>query len=309
MKWVKMGWGDDFLDERLPGLKYNVSFKNAVYSDSTPLEISKRVIEEISQTYPPPYTLMCSGGIDSQTMLWFWHNSGVPFRVLSVVYKNSDDGTNFNDHDLEQLKEFADRYQIPVQYKDFDIINFLENDLVTYATKYECTSPQITAHMAMSEGIDGTVIFSGNFRKHVDYTYTVLGLKRYADISKRNFIPYFLLHDKELAVSIDKYITSAKQPDVSKILDKHERNAAHYKNRVDLLQYAQIPVISQPNKLTGFEIIKNYYDEKSKRLNLIPWMERIKYKMFNSKRAFDILFRYRLTEIIKYEDLVRFSND
>lgn len=294
MKWVKMGWGEDFLSERRPGLIYHVSYKNAVYSDKNPLEISKRVIEEISQNYPPPYTLMCSGGIDSQTMLWFWHNSGVPFKVLSVLYKNTDDDTNFNDHDIEKLREFANKYQIPVHYKDFDIINFLENDLWTYATKYECSSPQITAHMAMSEDIEGTVIFAGNFIEGSEgYNYTILGLKRYADTSGRSIIPYFLMHDAELAGSINKYRPSPSS----------RNNLNDYEVAVAYLHNGEIPVIPQKEKLTGFEKIKDYYDEKNKKLNLVSWKEKCNYKN-DSKRVFDLVFRYRLRDKLKYDDRI-----
>ena len=305
-----MGWGEDYLLERQSNLQFHVSYKNAKYTDVPPTTVALRVIKEISEKYPPPYHLMCSGGVDSQTMLWFWKNSGVPFTAVSITYYNSIDGAVFNNHDQEQLVEFADRFQIPIQYKNFDIINFLENKLVDYAVKYKCTSPQICTHMAMSEDLEGTVIFSGNFKMTSYYDYTIFGLKRYAEISGRNIIPYFLLYDSELAVSIEKYRDLATQKDPYKNSSYNNFDQAKsiiYDNKINLLHYAGIPVIPQTMKLSGFEKIKDFYDIKSKELKMLSFKDRIKYGNFPSKRAFDLLFRYKLTDLIKYNDVVNFE--
>ena len=202
------------------------------------------------------------------------------------------DNVVYNEHDLEQLEQFSLKYNIPVQYKDFDPIEFVETDLYSYASKYQCTSPQICTHMKMSEEITvGTIIFSGNFSAHSNYDYTIFGIKRYADISGRSIIPFFFLHDAELAGVINR-INS--QEAYSETYDSYLRKIAN-------LRKAEIPVIPQADKYTGFEKIKEYYDKQKDR---VTTHERIKFSNMPSKRIFDILFRYRLTDTIKYKDKI-----
>lgn len=290
MKWLKAGWGEDFSPVFNKKEKYRISFENMIKSSDDIVVVANRAIKKITESYPPPYTLMVSGGIDSQTMLWLWIQSKVPFNAVSFRYLNADKTGYLNDHDLVELKQFSEIHNIDVTYKDFDVIHFLENDLQQVAEKYQCTSPQICTHMKMSENIkEGTIIFSGNFASDtLHYDYTIFGLKRYADNSRRNIIPFFLLHDRELAGAV-----------------QHQKQYPRYLDRVAALLALNIPAIPQPLKLTGFEKIKDYYDDQSVRVN--P-REKIKYSNMPSKRVFDVLFRYRLTEKIKYQDPIIFLN-
>jgi hypothetical protein len=269
--------------------QYHIDLINANPTRTPLLDVARRVITEISSSYPPPYHLMVSGGVDSQSMLWLWMNSGVEFIPISIRY-TLNDGTIFNDHDLLQLDEFAVKHKLNIDYKNFNILKFLENDLWDYAEKYQCTSPQITTHMAMSEMVTtGTVIFSGNFIAHAVYDYTILGLERYANMSNRNIIPFFLTHDPELASGLIQY--------------EKPNNCIKYASKVLTLQKAGIPVIPQNNKLTGFEKIKDFYDNCH-----VTGAERIKYANKPSKRNFDIMFRYRLEDKIKYVDKILYHN-
>ena len=78
----------------------------------------------------------------------------------------------------------------------------------------------------------------------------------------------------------------------------------NYTDRVAAVLQLGIPIISQPQKQTGFEKIKEYYDDQPARVN--P-REKLKYSNKPSKRVFDILFRYRLTDKIKYQDQIVFT--
>lgn len=289
MNWMRFGWGPEFVQTFDPNLPFHIDVSQIIYSNKPLLEISSRVIKEISERYPPPYNLMLSGGMDSQIMLWCWLNSGIDFNAISVKYVSKECDGILNEHDLYELELFAKQHNIDVAYKEFDVISFLENNLETYATQYQCTSPQICTHMCMGEMItDGTVIFSGNFMYDFNYTYTILGLKRYADISKRSIIPFFLLHDPELAGAL-RYLNPIKK----------DYSLEKFDNYNKLLG---APVVPQPKKQTGFETIKNYYDTRTDLV--VPVRLRLKYANMPSKRKFDLLFRYSLMEKIKYVDEV-----
>jgi len=288
MNWIKFGWSRDFNHDFNPSIPFFIDLSNKIKTNKTLLEISTRVINEIAKKYPAPYHLMLSGGMDSQLMLWCWLNSGIDFVPVSIKYTGAPEFKEIlNEHDLIELDSFAKNNKIDIQYKYFDVINFLENDLETYAIKYQCTSPQICTHMKMSEMIlDGTVIFSGNFTTGLSYSYTIWGLKRYAEVSKRNIIPFFFLHDAELA----------NLPVLPTNEDKY--------SDIKFSSYTNLgaPVIPQPKKQTGFEVIKDYYDTR-KDLIVSPRI-RLKYASMPSKRKFDLLFRYMLMEKVKYVDQV-----
>jgi hypothetical protein len=291
MDWIRFGWGLEFSQTFDPKIPFYVDTTNLIKSNKSLLEVSTRVIKEITEKYPPPYHLMLSGGMDSQIMLWCWLNSDISFHPVSVKYTGAPEFKQIlNEHDLIELEQFATNHDIPIDYYYFDIINFLENDLKNYATKYQCTSPQICAHMCMSEELSGgTIIFSGNFARDFNYTYTILGLKRYADTSGRSVIPFFLLHDPELAG----------------VLPQAPGNGNNYSTKkYEAYSKLGVPVIPQPGKQTGFEVIKDYYDTRKDLV--VPPKIRIKYANMLSKRKFDLLFRYMIMEKIKYVDQIAY---
>jgi hypothetical protein len=291
MDWMKFGWGENFSPTFSPESNFHVDISNIRHSNKNLLEVSRRVITDIISKYPPPYYLMVSGGVDSQALLWCWINSGIDFTPVSVRYVGAPEYRSvLNQHDLDELNTFSTNHKLSVKYIDFDIIEFLEKDLETFAVTYQCTSPQLCTHMRISELVsDGTVIFSGNFMRDVFYTYTILGLKRYADITKRNIIPFFLLYDRELAGLRGN--------------NNYERG---YKEKVRFYKDLGIPIVPQTNKLTGFEVLKDYYDTRTDLV--VTTKEKLKYAKKDSKRKFDILFRYRLGDKIDYQDEIVIVN-
>ena len=251
------------------------------------LESLVAYVHRISDTYPSPFTLFVSGGIDSQAMLYVWKLSGVPFNAVHIRY----DG--FNDHDIDECKQFCEREQIELAYLDFDIVDFLENRLDYYATAYQCASPQLCTHMAFSELVkEGTKIFSGNipYPGKLAIDNTIFGLQRYATISKSSIIPFFLMSDASVAKAS---VLRLKAND-----DKLDPfTSATYLFKCDWYKVLGIPVIPQSNKLTGFERLKDYYDAFGDRVT--PKMK-LAHSSLPSKRVFDQLFRNKY--LIKFKN-------
>ena len=242
---------------------------------------------------------MCSGGIDSQAMLWAWYKSNVPFKVVTFRYVD-DNGDVYNSHDIDYIFEFAKLLNVEVEVKDFAPFPFFETEMVTYAKKYWCDSPQITLHMKLSEMItEGTVIFSGSFEMTEKLNYTILGLQRYAIKTSRPIIPFFFKYNQEIGAAlystpkqVEKYFY-----DEAVRLSDNGKIQIHYLLKVRLFHYHGFPIIPQPKKYSGFEKIKDYYDKIPK---LVSTLERIKYADKPSKRVFDIVFRYRLADTIGF---------
>jgi hypothetical protein len=274
--WIGYGWGSTFEDVWTKGSRLHVSLTYNIAEYYRPATAAIHAVRHIVDNYPAPYNLMCSGGIDSQTMIWAWIISGVPFNIVSIRYVS--DGMCFNEHDLIELTQFTNLHNLKVDYREFDVISFLENDLSYVATTYECESPQFATHIKMTELVKtGTIMFSGNYFYHnVPMSLNVLSLQRYAqhtDTADRKTIPIFFMHTPEVGMSFSAFIDK---------LGPHP-------TRGNIYRAAGFPVIDQPKKLNGFERLKEYYDKYDNRIDRLT---RFKYGNKPSKRAFDLLFRY-----------------
>jgi hypothetical protein len=244
----------------------------------------KNYIDRIVATYPAPYTIFATGGVDSQAVIQMWRKSGYEFNVVSVRYNN-----NFNEHDLETLKEFSEKFNVDVRYIDFDIVDFLENKLEEYVLKYRCNSPHICTHMAISELVpEGTVIFSGNIPQSniIEFTVDLLPFYTYRDMSRPSLIPFFLMEDQDIA--------GAYLREDIKIM-KNYSGLTQYENKCNMYNQLGLFVIPQKNKLTGFEKLKEYYQPQQ---HLVNRQLRLKSSGYPSKWVFDIVFRYKWYNII-----------
>ena len=248
-----------------------------------PIEAGIKAVFNITKKYPPPYDLLVSGGVDSQTMIWVWLQSGIPFNVVHYSYQEE------NQHDTENIIKFCQTLNIDLQIYNFDAREFITNkELFDYAERYDCASPHILTYMKLVEHHENTVVMSGNYFQYgsCGINYTIFGLDRFSKIQKNNFIPFFLISTPELAYSF----TNMNEEILSKI-DK----VGDYDYTTKCLCYEQIgiPIIPQTHKVTGFEKIKTSFDNT----HVDPKLK-IKYASMPSKRPFDLLYRYALFDRI-----------
>lgn len=260
-----------------------VDFTVTNYKNLDVIEACQSTVNNILINYPAPYHIMISGGIDSQAMLYAWNLYGKDFIPTTVIYNEK-----FNLHDIEHIENFTKGKDFKINYLKFDLLSFLQNEYDTYSEEFRCSSPCISAYIKMTENLNGTVIFAGDFlsQNGARLTDAILGLYR-ASLIRKNLIPYFFLHTPELAYS---FLKSIKKIDYYKLSD--------YNKKVFLYQENGIPVIPQKTKISGFEKVKDYYDEHY--YDLIPKLHRLKYANKPSKRTFDLLYRYPYEE--KYND-------
>lgn len=288
-----MRWGKDS-SVFSPSLPCVFDFSNAVYSNRKPIDVAISAVHETVANNPGPFTLFVSGGVDSQAMLYAWYLSGAKFVALNVQYVSN--GVFFNEDDCADLHAFAGKYGIPIQTRQLDILSFLESELPVLSKTYYCTSPQICTHMKMTDFVDeGTCVFSGNFiGLGAPLDFTILGLARFASYQSRvNLIPYFFLSHPELSVSFLAGINTCDQ------------FLSPYEQKCQLYQRGGLPVIPQHTKLTGFEKIKEYFDDKE---HLVSKMDRLRFANRPSKRIFDIKYRYKLSEHVRYVDTIHTIN-
>lgn len=257
-----------------------------------PLFWAVDAVNKIVQTYPPPYKVFVSGGVDSQAMLWAWHKSGHKFTACHFDY-----GNDLNYHDRKYLEKFLKKNKletdIELEIIPFDAVNFItSSELPVLAKKYDTVSPQILTYIKLADITNGTVIFAGNFIdriKNASLTYTILGMKRYSDQNTNKIVPFFFMHTPQLAYSFYKSSGSMRMDE------------RYYLDKVELYHRHGFPVVAQPNKKTGFEKIKLLFDhiEISANMRLC----RAEQKSF---RPFDFLYRYsNYHHTGEYTDIVK----
>lgn len=246
-------------------------------NDICGLKAAKKAILNIQKNYPPPYHIMLSGGVDSQAMLYSWKLFGSNFIPYSVIY---DKNLFFNNHDLKTLNEFSKINNIEITYYEFDILNFYKNNYHNVALEFECSSPQIATYIEMTKNLPGTVIFSGTWLSKPKFLYNRVQHSLTLYSRKRNCIPFFFLSDPDLAYSGIKLNLNLKRGTTDEV----------YIDKVEGYHKAGFPVIPQEKKFTGFEKIKDYYDDNF--WNQATPKMRLTYNYKPSQRTFDILLRY-----------------
>jgi hypothetical protein len=273
--WIKYGWGSGLSKEYSSGAKLHIDFSNYNTPEKilSPSEAAIDAVYKIAENYPGPYTLMCSGGVDSQTMILSWLASGVPFEIMSIRYIS--DNIFFNEHDLVALSDMAKLHRLTINYQDLDIVSFLENDLTQFNNVSDFGSPQFATHAKFSDFVpSGTILYSGNVLGH-NYaqinSYYALGGHRHAiniETKYKKIIPFFLLHTPDLAYS--------------------------FLNNPEILDPNIFPIQCPPlQKFNGFEKIKEYYDKYFDRITVAQKLKAVNYSgLIVSSRVFDLLFRY-----------------
>lgn len=235
-------------------------------------------VNHIVENYPPPYLIFASGGLDSQAVIYSWLKSGHDFQVVSIRYND-----NLNDHDLKALKQFANKYKFPVHWIDFDVLEFLESEVLEYQERYKCGSPHVCTHMKMSELVDdGTRIFSGdpmfNGSSGCFPDHNVQGLFRYKLFNQDNrIVPSFFLETIEMAWGMNPVTGNGND-----IISDNKK----WENMVK----CGFEVIDPGQKYTGFEKIKDLYDQEYAHL-VTPKDRMIRNRGQGSKRVFDLLLR------------------
>lgn len=225
-----------------------IDFNCELDNNLSTLESAEIAVDFILKTYPKPYYVMVSGGIDSQATLYSWKLFGKDFIPTAVRFNG------LNDFDLIEIYQFVKQHQLELNLLDFDVLNFYETEYVNYVQEYKLPSPHLTVHIAMTKSLPGTIIMSGNFlAKPFSIYSTQIGLTYEA--FKRPFIPFFFWATPDLAYSLLKYRKSNGYT---------ARGYNQYDIKLSTYHDLGFPVIAQKQKFSGFEQIKEIYKERYK---------------------------------------------
>ena len=222
-----------------------------------------------------------SGGIDSQAACLSLMDAGVAFTVAILVF---EDG--FNLHDVQSAYDFCIRYDLPHVEVRLDIMKFLGRGMGSYVVKYDCPSPQITAHLWFYEQLiemgASSIVCGGNppyYRQdEIAFvsTRSQTAWMRFSEINSFLIVGNFLSYSLDIALPL--------------LLATSEGG---YANRVAGMHHIGLPVVGQGEKLTGFEKIKEHF----KGLTGDGW-------------SFEKMFRQRYTGVVpEYTSVLNIPDD
>ena len=271
-----------------------ISLPESGYEIRSPMTVAIDTCIQVSRKFAGPYTLLVSGGVDSQAMMLAWKYSGIPFKAVHYRYGQ------YNNEDTTSLLQFALIQNIPIEIRSFDVIKYINStQYIDDAIKFDCVSPHILTYMKFISNHAETCVLSGNFilSGNAGLNWTILGLHRYRLLEKPNLVPFFFFDNPHIA----SMFAGSEYTDPDAHLNKRVNGDAWYSQKCDILKRAGFDVIPQRTKLTGFECIKSFYDDST-----VPGRTRIKYSNMPSKRPFDLLYRYSLFDHLllgRYSDI------
>lgn len=208
--------------------------------------------------------LCLSGGIDSECMARAFLEAGVPFEVVFLKFQN-----RLNEYDIQTNVDFCIARNIPFKYIDLDIIDFFDSGkYFEIAMKYECQSPQLATHLWMLDQIDGVPCLSGNpiapiWQKN---RWFFVGLPgelhttyfKYLMLNERAGVPWFFIYTPELIKSF--FHLPSMKPYLNQQIQSVEQYT--YEEKCKGYREAGFDVRPRHNKFTGFELVRDYYDQK-----------------------------------------------
>lgn len=289
---------------------------------------STYTVKDIIEKYPPPYILCCTGGIDSQAMIYAWGFAtdwdSKLFSVVSFLYDE-----HCNQYDMVGLQELCDEHGISRTCKDFPLMDFmLSGECTDYQIKYHTQSPQMAAHIKMIETFEkGTVLMSGellNPGHESSITVNHFSVVKYAlDFNNththKKIIPFFFEHTDVIGTAHWHTFTKEKSKQYHKLLvnkydintndptdEDRERRAQIAKYELKNYKYTECGYPVKPQQQgggSGFETFKHLYEKVAK----IHWSDKLKYSPSRTGRGesfwkYDILHRYKIREKVHYKD-------
>ena len=221
--------------------------------------------------WDPSLHCVFSGGIDSQAMLHAFAEADLEAHVVIFTFKD-----DLNKHDVDHAKAYCHTFDIPYREIEFDIISFLARDNLSMTERYGGISPQFNTHYRFVEilthmGYTG-VCFGGNAPDRVNGDY--------GSNFEKNAMNWLKCHDKfQIAVqgsflSFSPELSLAlavSTPDAGVSLTEDHadweeyKKIRHAKYEQKIIGYKRIgfDIMQQPTKYTGFEKVKEYFEDSS----------------------------------------------
>jgi hypothetical protein len=228
--------------------------------------------QSIRDTYPDhKFSIMLSGGSESEICLRAFQLAKVPFRVYIGRYEN-----DINLYDVSYAVTLCESIGIPYTIIDFQLKKFLEKDAVQYGDYAQIKESRLLPQLALCDLVDGIPIMGGGEpsvnRLNADYTVkgtwlleeseTFWGWTKYFVRKNRIAIPEWCRWSSQLHQSW------INLPWFQKLInDEYPGKLSIHSTKLYGYQQ-QFPELLPRVKKTGFESINYIFNELNKHLLL-----------------------------------------
>lgn len=247
-------------------------FKNLKFDNQSLKQYRIDAAKLCADTLGDRPALCLSGGADSQAMVQAWHEAGLKFDTIIVVF---NDG--LNTQDSEHAKMFCEKNNYPYIEMSFNVVQFLTRDNYNYGKKYNCWSPHFNVHYRIVEllrdegytgvcnGGDAPYCHNGVWGESFDQRpFHFLKIQDTVSIPfQGSFLSFYPQLSWAIGLMTETFTEDFNQAIDSVIRDwelelqvKKER----YFQKVRAYQRAGFKIIPQETKYTGFELVKKYFE-------------------------------------------------
>jgi len=206
----------------------------------------------IKESTDLPIYVLLSGGIDSEIVARSFIEANIPITCIIARF----DGL-LNEYDVGHAFKFCTRYDIPYEVYDVNIIDFWKNDLMKYAIKTNCISPQLPVIMWLSDQVNGHVVLGSGecyISKNEKSIWELWEKEKIASwyrhflVSDKEGTPGFFQYTPELILS---FITDQVISDMINL--NHESSSYYEKNKIYDKYWVNL---TKRSIYTGFEKYK-----------------------------------------------------
>lgn len=219
--------------------------------------------------------ILFSGGVDSETVLRSFLETGISVKIAVARYKDQ-----INLHDISWAVLTCNELGVPFQFFDLDLLKFWRGEALSYAEISQCFSPQLLVTMWLSDQISGyPVLGSGEclFRREqaaaVDLTGKTQSQSQSQSRSRDNknwfliekeriasWYRFFLARKREACPGFFQYtpeimLSYLRDPLVQKLVNDHFGDTQS-SEEVKLRIYQQHFDLKTRPKYTGFENVQ-----------------------------------------------------
>jgi len=258
----------------------------------TPWQEALTAVGKIYEDQTDPISLCVSGGVDSECMLRAFHAAKKPFRTFIFRYLgNYPWSRDWNHHDTVDAFRLCRKLDIQPEVLKLNALTYFDSGQVfSNSEKYTCASPQLCLHIEFLKKVPGCPVLAWNapnFQGHANPQMEGLGLpgflhfsyNRYFEESQRAGIPFFFLYTPELFYSFFKLERFRKQR-------ANPKSTGSYELKCDLYRDGGFHIQNRPDKFTGFEELRRYYDLKYRGMDVFnqKFRQPLNEKLRNEKR-------------------------
>lgn len=204
--------------------------------------------------------VMLSGGVDSQAACILLRLANIPFTAAILRFNGG-----FNDMDVNSAVSFCNKHNINYIIQHLNITKFLTTELSRTSKLYECPSPQFCAHFKFFSDIvtryspsclicGGTAPYFEQNKLCFKLTRSQSAWETYSRINNIPVIGNFLGWSVDIAAPL---IITTPNRDVAYQVGDGNR----YADKIQGFHALGLNVTPQTQKYTGFERVKDFFEE------------------------------------------------